>query len=229
MARIGVVIPVGPSEWHARWLGECLDSLAEQTRRADALVIVDDMHEISDAHLLQADNERVAGELEVWDAPWLLGVPHAFNAGLARAFDAGCDLVLMQGADDRLSPDALERAEAAYRKNGERDGYYWFDVHYSDGEEQRLPCNCAAVTPGLWRSTGGFPPESAIGACDSAYISMLMVHRPDALQHIDGGYIWHRRHEHQETARQGGLFGQREAMVDWFTRRWEAPQWGRDR
>lgn len=221
MTKLGVVIPVGPQEHHARWLAECLQSIREQTRNADYLVVVDDMHGIEKLPVFAAPLG------EVWRSPWLLGVPHAFNIGLARAFARGCNLVLMQGADDTLSPDALEHLERSYEQNGSADGYYWFDVHYSDGEEQRLPCNAAAVTPGLWRMTGGFPPESAVGACDHIFISRLLAQAPQSLVHVGGGYIWHRRHEHQETARQGGIAACRSIVRDWYAERWRPPTWGR--
>ena len=224
MTYLGVVIPVGPEEHHARWLGECLDSMAAQVRPPDHIVIVDDMHGLKASETCAPVGVR---SIEVWDAPWRLGVPHAFNIGLARAFAAGCDLTLMMGADDVLSPDALSSLLATFEHQHGRDGYYWQDVWYSTGEQQRLPCNAAAVTPGLWRQTGGFIPESAVGGCDATFVSMMLVHHPDMLFHVEGGHLWHRVHPDQETARQGGLNSARELTRDWHTANFRPPTWGR--
>jgi len=224
--KLGITIPVGPLPHHTRWIEECLTSVKRQTHGFDHLVLVDDMNGIT-ADLI--GTIAPAASVEIWRSPWRLGVPHAFNIGVARAFAAGCDLVLMHGADDTLSEDVGRALDNALRSHKGADGFYWLDVHYDDGEEQRLPCNAAAVTPGFWRTTGGFPPEAAIGGCDGALVSAMLVHWPESLIHVGGAHVNVRRHPDQETARQGGLAASRDAVRNWYTETYRPAQWGRSR
>jgi len=225
MTRIAVVIPVGPEPHHAAYLAEALESVEAQTRPPDALVIVDDMH-----GGLKADGYET---VIVYEPPWHLGVGHAFNAGVAIATSpkaGGCELALMLGADDRLEPRVLEYVVASYEANERRDGYYWCDVIYQSGEEQRLACNNAAVTPGFMRATGGLPVDASSGAMDAALISALLVHRTDLLVHVDGhkdGRFWSRQHAQQETARMNRYAAANGIIRDVFTQHFEAPRWGR--
>ena len=53
-------------------------------------------------------------------------------------------------------------------------------VVYNDGEVQEAACNAAMVTQGLWRLTGGFPPETAVGAPDAALVSIMLANSPRA-------------------------------------------------
>lgn len=215
---IGVAIPVGPEREFARWLDMCISSVLTQTHRPHAVVLVDDMHDLP---------EDLGRPVEIWRPPWRLGVTGAFNMGAALCHQRGCDLALTLGADDWLDPECLARIVETYEEHDRADGYYWLDVRYSDGRgDQALPCNAAALTPGLMRATGGFPPESGTSP-DGALISILMVHfkRPNRLIHVEGGpYYNHRIHPGQESARgQPGIIPDR----DWLTRTWRKPQWGR--
>jgi len=193
VTTIGVVIPVGPEEHHKTWLDECLESVQQQTHKAHRIVVVDDMAALDTAILNQY---RVTH----WKAPWRLGVAGAFNVGVAVAHQNGCDLALMLGADDRIEPECLAALARTYEHEGGRDGYYWLNLAYSDGREQALPCNAAAVTPGLWRRTGGFPPQAGVGAPDAILINLMLQKFPKMLIGVGGGvYYWHRVHDKQET------------------------------
>lgn len=230
MTRIGVVIPVGPEEHHATWLEECIASVRDQSRKADHLVLVDDMHGgLLAQHLLHSGLDFPKA-VTLWAPPWRLGVGSAFNHGVAIAHQHGCDLALMLGADDVLEPRVLERVVGTFEANDKADGYYWCDVVYEDGTEQALPCNNAAVTPGFMRATGGLPVDASSGAMDAALISALLVHRPDLLVHAsggDGGRFWSRQHPQQETARLN-RYGAANAIIrDVFTQNFTPPQWGR--
>lgn len=226
MTRVGVVIPVGPEQHHGTWLLEALQSLTMQTRAADYLVLVDDMHGLK--YPTCPANVRA---FELYRPPWRLGVGHAFNHGVARALHlGGCDLVLMMGADDKLEPLVVERAATAYDHYERKDGYYWYDVVYEDGSEQSLPCNNAAVTAGFMRETGGLPVDASSGAMDAALISALMVHRPELLLHVPGdggGRFWSRQHPGQETARMNRYAAANVVIRDVFTQHFAPPQWGR--
>lgn len=229
MAQIAVVVPVGPEQHHAQWLDECLQSVAEQTLLApDALVVVDDMHGLGGPEVRAMF--RTAGPvIEVYCPPWRLGVGHAFNHGVARAFVLGADVALMLGADDTIEPGVLAALDAEYERQGGRDGWYWLDVLYSDGEEQRLPCNAAAVTPGFMRRTGGLPVEASAGGMDAALVSALLVHWPEALIHVSGEQARYvaRRHANQEGARLNAYAAGMGPIRETFTREFHEPQWGR--
>lgn len=224
MTRIAVVIPVGPEVHHAQWYGEAIESVRAQTRPADHIQIVDDMH--------GGDLVAPLPELgwELYRPPWLLGVAGAFNHGVAKAFQNGCDLALMMGADDKLEPRVLERVVTEYEQNGSADGYYWCDVIYQDGVVQGLPCNNAAVTPGFMRESGGLPMDASSGAMDAALISAMLVHRRDLLVHVPGGSdarFWSRQHPQQETARLNRYAAANAIIRDVFTENFKPPTWGR--
>jgi hypothetical protein len=178
---------------------------------------------------------RLAGQIVtppfwtfVWRAPWRLGVGHAFNAGVALGLAYSTDLALMLGADDRLEPRALEHLAAAYESH-RAEGLYWLDVIYSDGEEQRLPCNASAFTRGWFRESGGLPVEASAGGMDAALVSAMLVHRPRELHHVSGpeGRYWVRRHAMQEGARLNAYAGAMIPIRDTFTQLWEPTKWGR--
>lgn len=227
MTKIGVVIPVGPAEHHARWFDDAIASVVGQTRAADHILIVDDMH--GSKGIVEVCRQSLL-DWELYSPPWLLGVAGAFNHGVAQAFRSGCDLALMMGADDVLEPRVLERVVTEYEQNGNADGYYWCDVIYQDGTEQALPCNNAAVTRGFMRATGGLPMDASSGAMDAALISALLVHRRDLLVHVPGGSdarFWSRQHPQQETARLNRYAAANAIIRDVFTEKFEAPEWGR--
>lgn len=230
MTSIAVVIPVGPEEHHARWLGECIASVAAQSRPPDRIVMVDDMHGGLLAQHLMDTGLPFPEAVTLWRPPWRLGVASAFNCGVALAHQAGCDLALMLGADDLLEPRVLERVVQRYETGGRLDGYYWCDVIYQSGEEQGVPCNNAAVTAGFMRYTGGLPIEASSGAMDAALISALLVHNPDLLMHVPGNFesrFWSRQHPDQETARMGAYGAANGIIRDVFTTTFAPPRWGR--
>lgn len=229
VVNVAVVIPVGPEPQHVRWLDDCLKSVAAQTVAPSDVVIVDDMQGV------QIPEETWHRELgiqrhTVYRPPWRLGVAHAFNHGSAVAFRSGADIALMLGADDLLEPDVIKAVAETYEKNGRAEGYYWCEVLYSDGRRdplQRLPCNCAGWTPGFFKRTGGFPIESASGACDAAFISQFWRREPQVLMWVPGGnsarYL-HRVHDHQQTRHQPpGL----DDIRNWLTANYRDTRWGR--
>ncbi len=228
---VTVVIPVGPAEHHARWLPEALASVRAQTVPCEILV-VDDMHGFSVPTNSVGGRPFVVGGgmlkgCYLYRPVWRLGVAHAFNAGVAAA---PSDLAFMLGADDTLEPTCIERALETWEWGGRRDAYYYAGVRYMDtGEEQTAPCNAAMVTKSLWCSTGGFPIESAVGGPDCALVSILMVHRADALIPIARGVPLYnyRRHAGSDTAGRGPWQGPILESRDILTREWAPPVWGR--
>lgn len=237
-SSITVAIPVGPEAHHCEWLRECLDSVAAQTEPPHTILLVDDMHglrqhdgwlaEWAPGHRLGGVRERDGIRVDRYEAPWRLGVPGAFNFGVALA---RTELVFMLGADDRMLPGCLEACRLAYEREGGRDGYYYAAVRYlDDRDDQNVPCNEAMVTKGLWRATGGFAPETGVGGCDAALISAMMVHKPNDIIRIgEEPLVEYRPHPNTDTAMrgpwQGAILEARRILTDG----WRAPTWGRFR
>lgn len=222
---------MGPEPHHRTYLGDALASVRAQSRPPDHVLLVDDMAGLSIGALGDL-NELWGSGWTIYHPPWRLGVPGAFNAGVALC---KADFVLMMGADDILYPRCLERVEERIIELGlERsyNGYHYLPIRYLDtGELQDVPCNCAVVGKGMWAKSGGFPPESGVGACDAALISILMVNReagellavpsPEPLY----GY---RRHATTDTSTRSPAWqGPILATRDLLTREWRPPAWGR--
>jgi glycosyltransferase involved in cell wall biosynthesis len=225
--KIAVVIPVGPKKHHAEWLDECLLSVIQQTREPEFVVVVDDMHGLGQ----QLPDVGVETGLPVliYEPPWLLGVGSAFNHGCAIAFNRGADLALMMGADDRLGPGLIAALEATWAREGGRDGYYWHDTHYQDGNQQHLPCNNASMTRGFLQETGGLPVEAAAGGMDAALMSAMLVHRPHYLIPVEGpdAYVWSRQHPNQERERLRQYDGVNGGVRNIITANYAPTEWGR--
>lgn len=194
---ISVVIPVGPSEANKRWLAECLDSVRAQTHQAAQILLIDDQ-----AGLTPYD---VVGHADIWRTPWLSGVAHSFNFGVALASEW---LVVLLGSDDLLAPHALADLAATWDHVKDPLGYYGMKVKYIDNrEEQDIPCGGAMVTKDLWRHTGGFPVQAAVGASDTMLLSIMMGNSPAAgniyrvpVINGDGPHYLYRRHPDTDTA-----------------------------
>jgi hypothetical protein len=215
---IAVTIPVGPWPVHRRWLDECLDSIRAQTFSPVDILLVDDM-----AGLDPADYP----DCRIWRAPFRLSIPAVDNVGVALA---GSELVYMVSCDDKLMPDCLERCWETWQKQQDPLGFYWVTLEYSTGERQALPCGRAMVTKTLWRHVGGFPPESAVGACDHILLNMLLQH-PEAgkLYHVQSKQplYWHRTHPEQYTQNVNCHPPTIADIRDVFEKRWQPTQWGR--
>lgn len=225
---ITVAIPVGPHPENVKYLGECLLSLTQQTFQDFEVLIIDDMAGIGLQRLLDEFSKQFRLGMRLHLNPWLSGVAHSFNYGVALAEN---ELVLMLGSDDFLHPHCLEALRDAYRKDPHPLGYYWLDVFYtSSGETQGLPCNAAMVTKKLWQNTGGFPVQSAVGAPDHVFINMMQIHGGDAgkLIHVETSvpYYHYRDHEETFTKREGATYGPIVPYVrDTFATKWERPSW----
>lgn len=195
---ITIAIPVGPHPSNVRWLGECLASIAEQTVNPAEILIIDD-----GANLDPRDYPAVRIER----TPWRAGVAHAFNCGVALAKN---DLVLMLGSDDRLHPAAIQACQWCWDYYHDPLGYYYFVIEYESGKYQDIPCNGAFVHKELWKRTGGFPPEAAIGACDTWIISLLYASRGRAgnlYQISPAALYWYRDHPQTDTVQRAAWFG----------------------
>lgn len=221
--QVSVVLPVGPNPSNRRWLDQAVLSVSDQTwaKRGDGginLVLIDDMAELGPINFVPSNLS-----VSVWRAPWYMGVAHAFNVGVALA---PSELVFMLGSDDWLEPECIEKCvEAFEERHNDPLGYYYVGVRYSDtGETQTVPCHAAMVTRALWRRTGGFPIQSASGACDAAFLSILMGNYPKAGRHwpvADGAPLYnYRRHNDTDTASKASWQGVILETRNLVTREW---------
>ncbi len=227
---ISVVIPVGPAQHHVQWLYEALESLWDQEGATPTeIVLVDDQNHLDHVYWRDCLRKLPSANVTYLPTPWLSGVAHSFNFGIARANN---ELVIMMGSDDKLHPDCLEMAWASWRKHQHPLGYYWFEVEYSTGETQALPCHAAMVTKSLWKQTGGFPPESAVGAPDSIFMNNMLIQKGAAGTPIrvegPNPLYWWRVHPDQETKVQTARYsGAIAAVKDAYAAHWRKPEWTR--
>lgn len=225
-APITVAIPVGPNPAYLEYLPDCIESVLGQALLPDEILIVDDQANTTPTAVAESVSVEGHGvELRFWWTPWLVGVAHAFNFGVAQARN---DLVIMLGSDDKLHPWAVEACMAQYEVTKRAtEVYYWMDVEYSDDTpDQALPCNAAMVHKDLWRLNGGFPVESAVGAPDTILISMMLAAK-GALGNFERVETekppyWYRTHPQTDTHVRGSRFRAASDIVrDVHTEGWQ--------
>ncbi len=226
---ITVVIPVGPDPIYRQYLGDAIESVQRQTLAPTELLLIDDQAGLPWQWDGSCD-DAIGGVIHrrIWRTPWLSGVAHSFNFGVALALN---DLVFMMGSDDLLEPHCLQDCMDAYQANGEKPAYYHVDVKYSDGLEQSAPCNAAMVHKEMWRASGGFPVESAVGAGDTMLISILLTHKlAGQLYHVESETppYWYRKHDQTYSRTRGSkFFAALDPVRDVVTQLWTPPHWTR--
>lgn len=224
---ISIAIPVGPNPVYKEYLAECLESVSKQRMLPKQVIIIDDQAKL-DSHkdIYPYLDRRI--QLVLWGTPWLSGVAHAFNFGVALATQ---ELVLMLGSDDKLNEWAVNDCVRTYRAHPDPLGYYYLDVEYSDGRGvQNLPCNAAMVHKNMWKASGGFPVESAIGQPDTMLISILYKHSEAGhLIHVESNDkppYWYRVHAGTVTSNyKPGLEAVFTDVRDCLTATWTKPSW----
>ena len=97
MLRVSVIIPAYNG---AQFIGEALESVLQQTRPADQIIVVNDGSQDATAEILQS----YAQSIQILEQP-NLGVAAARNRGLAEAQG---DLIAFLDQDDLLLPDKLK-------------------------------------------------------------------------------------------------------------------------
>lgn len=217
--KVSVVIPVGPRPSHQRWLAETIASVNAQEVPASEILLIDDMARL--------DPAKFPG-CRIWKSPWRLGMAHAFCFGWALAQN---DFVIPVGSDDILQPWGIRDCLRTWEKIKDPEALYYFDHEYSTGERQNLPVS-GMFTKGLLYLTGGFPPESAVGACDHIFISMVLAHKGAAgrLHHVESERppLWYRQHGETETkVTSGRYYPAVEIVRDEYNRGWTPPAWAK--
>lgn len=227
---ITIVIPVGPNPAYLDYLPECVESIAAQTNDEDEILFVDDMSGLPYCFWETDDRYDFPLQHTGWWShiknDWLLGCAASWNIGTANAKSEWC---ILMGSDDRLLPGALEACrEVISDPKHDPLGYYNLTCITSEDEVVTLHNNAALVSRALWKATGGFPVSASLGAPDAMLISIMMIHMPQQLLHIQEGVplYWVRVHEHQDTKRMAGPFNWEVIQVrNIETERWVAPEW----
>ena len=97
-----------------RFLLEQLQSIAEQSRLPDKLVVIDDCSKDSTLKILHDFAARASFEVEI--------VPNSENIGYIRSFDRAitlcdCDIIVLADQDDEWYLAKLEKIEAAFEED----------------------------------------------------------------------------------------------------------------
>lgn len=193
-------------------------------------VIIDDMANV-DKFMI----DQLVDRPRIWQAPWRLGVAHAFNMGVALA---PTECVIMLGADDMLDPECIEHCWYAYNHADYKElTYFALKVRFiGTDKEQIAACGGAMVTKSLWRATGGFPVESAVGASDTMLLSMIIGNPGHAcIQNVnaDKALYFYREHPETDTAERepwnenSPWFSITRDVRNHLTTHFKPPMWGR--
>lgn len=212
---ITVVLPVGPQRAYRNYLGECLQSIREQTVQPQEIIIIDDMADLKKDEI---------GECSYIRNQWLLGCADSWNIGVANAIT---NPVFLMGSDDKLLPTCLEECLEEYYRQQKADAWYNVTIQLQNGDTSWLFNNAAMVTKGLWNMTGGFPP-SAFAGPDALLLSIMMVHMPERMLQVKQGtpLYWCRQHPDQDTLRNAARFNQPTIDIrNIETRDWKPPFW----
>lgn len=224
-APIAVIVPVGPRDYHREYLPEFVRSVEQQTMTPAEVVFIDD-----GGGLLEGTSRLEAPTVgtcktHIIRNRWNLGVAASMNVGIGST---SYDLAIMACADDMLLPRCVELCWKAWEREKNPLGYYFFGLRYSGtGEEQNTPCGAAMVTRELWRRSGGFPPQCAVGAADHIFLhGMLLASRNDRLdvkflRVSDEIVYWYRRHTTANSETSRNCWPAIEAVKDWYGSKWQ--------
>jgi len=108
MKKLSVIIPLYN---HAETIGICLDSVLNQTRQADEIIVVDDGSTDRTQKVLDTYRKHIKSILQKNQ-----GAPKARNNGFAASTG---DYVIFCDADVRMKPNMLERLEQALEQHPE--------------------------------------------------------------------------------------------------------------
>lgn len=227
---ISVTVPVGKNPIYKGYLSDCIESILSQTYLPNDVVLVDDgtdyltyefvggltskkahatelqwQNSFATCFILSVLDPNKVIRFLIYKTPHPCGVADAFNFGISLAEN---NLVFMLGSDDKLMPSCLEEVIKEYEKQNKQDGWYNVTVKTASGQEQWIPNNAAAVTRGLWKWLGGFPPSAGVAACDALLLSILIKHAPDRIIQVKQGtpLCWLREHEQQDTRKNMAYF-----------------------
>ena len=116
--KIAVLVLVGPWPSNSRWLGDTVQSIADQTRQADEVIIIDDGAQLSVPQMTKYGEvlreKNPQSQLIRLATPWVIG-PGMLNWAIANS---PCNWFFYCDSDDKMMPHCLEYAEARVRTFG---------------------------------------------------------------------------------------------------------------
>lgn len=189
---------------YGRFLPEALTSVADQTRPVDEVVVVDDGSTDETAAVLEEFAARLPQLVVVARHP-ARGPARSFNDGVAASSG---DLVVALDADDRFSPELVERLAAALDGDPAVDFAYCGERRFGLESSERPPVPfdvdelmrenfvhvSAMFRRWIFEATGGFRPEfDGLGLEDWEFW-VGAVERGAVGRAVDGCWLEYRRH-----------------------------------
>ena len=171
---------VMPNRNHARFLDRSLGSIANQTRPADEVIIIDDASEDDSLALIDSHVARHASWRRIRHAE-RMGVVATLNQGL---MESNADAICFLGADDWLAPRFLERVGSQFERHP-GVGFVASCVGVCEGE--RLGGIRPAILPA--RRTSLITPEAfriLLGRADNFFPATALAYRACALRELGG-------------------------------------------
>ena len=191
--KICVLVLVGPWPSNQQWLGEMIQSIADQTRQADEVVLIDD-----GAHLSADVMTEYGGMLRKTNpqsqliriaTPWLVG-PGMLNWAIATS---PCNWFFYCDSDDRMLPKCLEYAEGRAKEIG-IPCLIRVPVVLSTDITDPVAAGQCLFHKKIWATVGGY---SESFPHDEHFFDRLLRRRPnyvfDMIDHRVEMY-WHREH-----------------------------------
>jgi hypothetical protein len=133
----------------SRFLAEQLDSIAQQTRPVDELILCDD-HSTDDTLAIARSFQSRIASLQIHQNPARLGVTKNFEQAIARC---GGDVIFLCDQDDRWAPTKVQQLLAGLaggaglafcdaqvvREDGQPAGYrLWESIWFTPAEQRRM-------------------------------------------------------------------------------------------
>jgi len=229
---ITVAFPVGPKEVHKQYLQECLESIRAQTKKPYEVIIVDDAANLDEE--LDTFYELAEEGTLIHKFPWHFGICAGFNACVSLSETSW---VYLMAADDKLMPDALEKAERALLRHKQQLGWYFPAMLYDNPDLPggrvitSWPTLVGVVHKDLWLKTGGVPVVSEMTAPDHV-LKQLLEQKVPGFKYftIDapGEYSYYARFHkgsHTETSGRWGPYLDMLHITEKVLEFWEPPEW----
>lgn len=147
-------------------LRRCLDCLAAQTVRPDAVVLVDNASTDGTVQMVSARQQQ---GLVYYNTGVNLGGAGGFACGVRLAASAGYDALWLMDDDTLPEPQALERLLSADKEL--KGGYGWLSSRAVDAQGKDQPMNLQRATP--YRDIAGYG-QPRVPAVMASFVSLLV-------------------------------------------------------